>query len=451
MGEPTDAGLTNRHLLRNLLHLSWPLTVSETLGMLVPAVDMVWIGKLGAEAIAGVGMAGAVSAVVMSLVAGITTGLRANVARLTGGNQPETAAHMVKQAFILALGFTLLIAVAGAFFARSLLTALGLEARAVSEGTAYLRPMLLATPVFTLRLIAETAMQASGDAVTPMKITVFHRLLHAALSPLLVFGWLTFPELGVSGAAWAPIVGQSIAFLLALWVFATGRTRLRLAPVELRIVPRDIWRIVKIGLPTGATFVLNDLGSMAIMWIMVPFGTLAVAAHVISRRIEMVLFMPIAGIGLAAGILSGRYLGAKKPEYAVKTGWLAAGLATAVMIIGSIVILIFAEPVVRIFNSETGLVAMGGVFLRISTVSLSVVGLIIVFMQCLNGVGDTVPPMLSLSLSMWLVTIPLAYFLPQFIDTTVFGVRWMLVSMALVSATALTIYFHAGRWKSRAI
>ncbi|MDP2919360.1 MAG: MATE family efflux transporter [Dehalococcoidia bacterium] len=449
MDKTTNTDLTNRHILSRLLGLSWPLTVSETLGMLVPTIDMVWIGKLGTEAIAGVGIAIFANAVVMSLVSGITTGLRATIARLAGRNEPEIANHMMKQTLVFTLGFTLIIAIAGAFSARSLLELLGLEATAVNEGTSYLRPMFLAMPVFSMRLVAETSMQASGDALTVMKITVLHRLLHAVLSPLLVFGWLSFPRLGVSGAAWAPIIGQSIALILALWILFTGRTKLHLTLNSLRIAPRDMWRVVKIGMPTAVTFVLNDLGSMVIAWIMIPFGTMAVAAHVISRRIEMVLFMPIAGLGLAAGILSGQYLGARRPDYVVKSGWLAAGLATAFMVSGSLIILVFAEPIVGIFNSEPGLVTMGGTFLRIATVSFSMIGFIIVFMQCLNGVGDTVPPMVIMGASMWLVTIPLVYFLPGFIDSTVFGVRWMLLSMPLLSATALTTYFHLGKWKSR--
>jgi putative MATE family efflux protein len=449
--EANAKGTPESGILRKLLSLSWPLTVSETLAMLVPTIDMVWIGKLGAEAIAGVGIAGTATAVVMSSISGITTGLRATVARLTGSNEQEAAAHMVKQAFVFALLYTLLIAIAGALFSRSLLTALGLDAKAVDEGGGYLRLMLMATPLFTFRVMTETTMQASGDAVTPMKITVFHRILHAVLSPLLVFGWLSFPKLGVSGVAWAPIISQSIALLVALWVLSTGRTKLRLTLTTIRIVPRDIWRLVKISIPTAIGFTQNDLGQMVIGWIMIPYGTVAVAAHVLSRRIEMVLFMPISGLGLASGILTGQYLGIKRPDVAAKNGWLSAGIATAIGVTSALAVLLFAGPIVRIFNTEPALVAMGTTFARIGCISYAVIGVIIIFLNCLNGAGDTVPPMLILFTCLWLVGIPLVYFLPRFAGITVFGVRWMLQSIAVLTAIAMTAYFRSGRWTSRSI
>ena len=449
--EAKSLDLPEKGILRRLFSLSWPLTISETLAMLVPTIDIVWIGKLGAGAIAGVGIAGTVTAVVMSSISGLTTGLRATVARLTGGNEQETAGHMVKQAFIIALLYTLAIAIAGVLFARSLLTALGLEAAAVDEGAAYLRLMLMATPIFTFRMLAESAMQASGDAVTPMKITVFHRLLHAALSPLLVFGWLFFPRLGVTGVAWSPIIAQSIALLLGLWVLSTGRTRLRLSLTSIRIVPRDMWRLIRISIPTSIAFTQNDLGQMVIGWIMIPYGTVAVAAHVISRRIEMVLFMPISGLGLASGILTGQYLGVKRPDVAARNGWLSAGVATVWGIVSALAVVLFAGPIVRVFNTEPGLVTMGATFARIGCVSYSLIGVIVVFLNCLNGAGDTVPPMIIMSACLWVVGIPLVYFLPRYLGLTVYGVRWMLQSIAVLTVVSMTAYFQSGRWKSRAI
>lgn len=438
-------------ILRKLFSLSWPLTVSETIAILVPAIDIVWIGRLGAEAIAGVGIAGTASAVVMSSISGLTTGLRATVARLTGSGQHEVAVHMLKQAFVIALLYTLVIAIAGVLFARSLLAALGLEAKAVEEGAPYLRLMLVATPLFTLRMLAESAMQASGDAVTPMKITVFHRLLHAVLSPVLVFGWLFFPRFGVTGVAWSPIIAQSIALLLGLWVLSTGRTKLRLTFKSIRVVPSDMWRLVKVSLPTSIAYTQNDLGQMVIGWIMIPYGTLAVAAHVVSRRIEQVLFMPISGLGLASGILTGQYLGVKRPDIAARNAWISAGIAAAFGVASATAVLLFASPIVGIFNSEPGLVAMGATFARIGSLSYALIGVIVVFLNCLNGAGDTVPPMIIMITCLWVVGFPLVYFLPGFIHTTVYGVRWMLQSIAVITAVGMVTYFQAGRWKARRI
>jgi len=438
-------------ILRRLVSLSWPLTVSEFLGILVPVIDMVWIGKLGAEAIAGAGMAASVAAVIMSSISGLNIGLRATVSRLVGAGDHDGAVHMLKQAFVIALVFTAVVAVAGGLLSRPLLSTFGLEAKAVDQGTPYLALMLAATPLFTCRLLAEAAMQASGDAVTPMKITVAHRILHAGLSPALVFGWLFFPELGVRGAAWAPIAAQSVALALGLWVLTTGRTRLRLKLLPLRVVRRDIWRLVKLSAPTSVAFMQNDLGQTVIGWIMVPFGTTAVAAHVVARRIEQVLFMPISGLGLASGILTGQYLGIKRPDIAAKNGWIAAGIAASFGLVSAAAVLLFAPSIVGVFNSEPGLVGMATSFARIGSWSYALIGVIVVFLTCLNGAGDTVPPMLIMAGCLWLIGIPLAFFLPRATGMSVYGLRWMLQSIAVLTAAGFVVYYQSGRWKTRKI
>jgi putative MATE family efflux protein len=450
MGTDTRA-LSQTGLLRRLLSLSWPLTVSESLGMLVPAVDMVWIGRLGSGAIAGVGIAGTVTMVVMDTVAGLMTGLRASVARLSGSGQHGAAAHILGQAFIVGLLYTAVIAVAGWVFSASLLTVFGLEEAAASQGAAYLRLMAVAAPIFTLRLLAESAMQASGDAITPMKITLLNRLLNAALSPLLVFGLLAFPRLGVTGVAWSAIVAQSVALILGLGVLLAGRTRIRLTLAWPRPAPRDMWRLLRVSAPAAFAFTENDLGGLVIGWIMVPFGTVAVAAHVISNRIQQVLYVPLAGLGMASGILAGQYLGVRRPDLASKTAWMAAGIAAAFGLAAGLVVLLFASPIAGIFGQEPGLITMAAAFARIGCPGYVLIGVVIVFLNCLNGTGDTVPPMAIMFTSMWLIGIPLVLLVPRFADVGVYGLRWLLQSIAVLTAAGMAVYFKAGRWKRRVI
>jgi len=208
---------------------------------------------------------------------------------------------------------------------------------------------------------------------------------------------------------------------------------------------------VKIGLPASIMGIQSNLGQFVLMWFMVPFGTLAVAAHTLCQRVEMVLFMPGVGFGLAAGVLAGQNLGAHQPQRAERSGWLAAGFAEGITVTCSVAILLWAERIVGIFSTEPGLIEVASTFLRIATSGYLVLGAIIVFMQCLSGIGDTLPPMLFALLIVWGVQLPLAYLLPRVTDLGIYGVRWAMVAGILVGAVAYTIYFRLGRWKRKSV
>jgi Na+-driven multidrug efflux pump len=209
--------------------------------------------------------------------------------------------------------------------------------------------------------------------------------------------------------------------------------------------------MVKVGIPASITGMERNLANFVLLWFVVPFGTFAVAAHSLVQRIDAFIHMPAMGVGQAAGILAGQNLGAGQPERAEKTGWTAAGLYTGVTVIGSVVIWFWAENIVRIFNAEPGLVEIAGTFLRIEIVSYLVFGVVVTLMTCLNGVGDTMIPMLATLLTMWLVQVPLAYYLPRVTDLGVYGIRWGIVSGIVMRAVIYTIYFKRGRWKRKKV
>jgi Na+-driven multidrug efflux pump len=187
------------------------------------------------------------------------------------------------------------------------------------------------------------------------------------------------------------------------------------------------------------------------MKLVVPFGTFAVAAHSLVQRVDMFLHMPAMGFGQGSGVLAGQNLGAGKPERAERTGWLAAGLFTCVMVVGSVVIWFWAEKVVGVFNAEPSLVEIASTFLRIEIVSYMVFGVVVVLTQCLNGVGDTMIPMVTTLVTMWGVQVPLAYFLSRTTNLGVYGVRWGIVTAIAGRAVIYATYFKMGRWKRKQV
>ncbi|MFC2069967.1 MATE family efflux transporter, partial [Chloroflexota bacterium] len=215
--------------------------------------------------------------------------------------------------------------------------------------------------------------------------------------------------------------------------------------------PGIIRRIVRIALPSSISTMERPFAQTVLMLIIIPFGTLSVAAHTIIQRFEMMLITPGMAIGMAAGVLAGQNLGAAQPERAEKTGWLAVAFSTIFTIIFCMVIFLWAESVVGIFSADPGVIEIASKFVRIATVGFLVMGLGITLMQCISGTGDTLPPMLITTFGMWAIEVPLAFILPKVGNLGVFGVRWATVIGLLARATADVIYFKSGRWKRKRV
>jgi putative MATE family efflux protein len=450
-GVALERDWTRGSIVRNLLSLSWPMILNESLWVVGTTVDMIWVGKLGAASIAGVGVAGMVVWLLMAARWGLSTGTRAMIARFIGAGDAGGANHVAQQAFIISAIYSVVVMSIGIFLAESLLTLFGLELDVVAEGAAYLRIQLIGSVGMSLWVMGEGIMQASGDAVTPMKVTIIARGFHLLIDPFLILGWWIFPRWGVTGAAVANLIAYTLGMILTLWFLFSGRSRLRLSLRNFRFDLNTIWRIVKIGVPASIMGMARTFGRTMLLWFMTPFGTLAVAGHALAQRLEMFLYMPGWGLGMAAGVLVGQNLGARQPGRAERSGWLAAGLMTGFMVICALLVLIWAENIIRIFNADPGLVSVASTFIRIEAAGYLVMGLVAVLQMSISGAGDTVPPMLISLLMIWVLQIPLAFFLPQVGNLGMYGVRWAIVAGNVAGAVAYTIYFKLGRWKRKKV
>ncbi len=446
-----DRDWTKGNIFRNLWSLAWPMIITDSFWAVGLTVDMIWVGKLGAASIAGVGVAGIIVMLAMAARWGLSAGTRAMVARFIGAGDEKGANHVAQQAFVISGIYAIIMATIGVFFAEPILSLVGLEADVVVEGAAYLRIQFVGSAAMSFWMMGEAIMRASGDAVTPMKVTIIARFVHLVLAPFLIFGWWIFPRWGVSGAATANLVGYSLGMALTLWVLFTGRSRLWLTLRDFHLAPNIIWRIVKIGIPASVMGIQRTFGRFVLVWVMTPFGTLAVAAHTLAQRIEMFLYLPGWGMGMAAGVLVGQNLGAAQPERAEKGGWLAVGLVEGFMLICAVAVLLWAESIIGIFSTEAGLVEIASTFIRIEAAGYLVVGFVAVLPLCISSAGDTLPPMLFSLLMIWVVLLPLAFFLPQVTNLGVYGVRWAIVASVVAGAVAYTTYFRMGRWKRKKV
>jgi putative MATE family efflux protein len=410
---------------------------------------MIWVGRLGPASVAGVGIASSAITVAFSALTGLVWGVRAVVSRFVGARDWEGANHATRQAFVVLAVCSVIMSIAGILLTGPILSIFHVNPDVVAAGSVYLRIQFLGIITMALRLITEGTMQASGDAMTPMKIGLTFRAVHLVLCPTLVFGLGPFPTMGVAGAAVTNVVSQGLGGILGLWVLFTGRTGLRLTLNNFRIDFKMIWRMLKVGFPNMVTGTQHFLCVLVLTWLIAPFGTMAVAAHTLWQRLDQVLVTMGMGVGASAGVLGAQNLGANKPDRAAKSGWWAAGLDMAIMVVGSIAMLLFAEHMVTIFTSDPELIKMTATFLRISSAGYLVLGLNLVFMQYLVGVGDTLNALIIELIRAWVVQISLAFVLSRYTSLGVYGVRWAMVAGFVFGGLVFTLYFRLGKWKHR--
>jgi putative MATE family efflux protein len=450
-GPPLTRDWTKGSIIKNILLLSWPMIVLNALYSANLILEMIWVGQLGAASIAGVGVGGFVVLLVIAVNTGFGAGQRAMIARFVGRGDVVAANHTLGQAFIISAIYGAIITLVGILFAEPILNIFGLNTDTTAQGILYLRTVLIGWFTEAFWMTSLSSMQASGDSVTPMKAAIFLRLSNAALCPFMVLGWWIFPRLGVMGAGLTYVIATGLGMVIGLWIFFTGKTRLRLTLKDLRPDPKFMWRILKIGIPASAMGVGKSFGDLIMTGFMIPFGTMSLAGHNLIARLESFVNMSAMGLSNGSSVLVGQNLGVGQPQRASRTGWLALGLVEGFMIICAMVLLLWSSNIIGIFNVESELLNLGVVFLRIAVAGYLGMAVVNVLQACISGAGDTLPPMIISMAMLWAVQLPLAFLLSRFTGLGALGVRWAIMIGFAVGAVAYLVYFRIGRWKSKKV
>jgi putative MATE family efflux protein len=339
------------------------------------------------------------------------------------------------------------MAIIGALFAEEIISLVHPSPDVMAIGAVYLRINFIGSAAMGFRMMMDAIMQASGDSMNPMWITIVYRIFHVALSPFLIFGLWIFPKMGVTGAATTSVISQSLGVFLGINVLFSHRSRLRLSFKKFAFDTSLVWRIVRIGFPALVSGIQRNLNQFFLQIFIAPFGTLALAAHTVNQRFEMFMFMPAMAFGMGAGVLVGQNLGANQPQRAEKSAWLAVAMVEAIGLIASAALFIWNQPAISIFGSDPELIAIGGDFLRIAIIGYLFLGFSSVLMNALQGAGDTVPTMVFSIVTVWVITIPLAYYFHFQQGWGMYGIRWAMTASTVAGAAANLIYFRTGRWK----
>lgn len=439
--------ITRGPLLRALSMLSAPMLVSALLQNLQSVIDLFWVGRLGPRAVAAVAMSGTILMVLFPMLMGMSLGTVALVARAMGAERYEEASAAAGQSLFLALVMGIVFGLLGWVFTPHLFALLGAEAEVLPDGYAYLRISLLGSLTSFVLFIGNAALQGAGDTVAPMLVMALANVLNMVLDPLFIFGIGPLPPLGVSGAALATVLAQAAAAAMSVRMLLSGRLRLH---VRLRqLLPRLglSWRILRIGIPGSGQMLSRSLMSLVLMRVVAGCGTLAVAAYGTGMRFHMITIMPAFALGGAAATMVGQNLGAGNPARARRAAWLAALVGVGLMVLAALFFALFAGPLIRVFNRDPQVVAIGAGYLRTVSPFYVFAALAIVLGRALNGAGDSMAPMAITVLSLWGLQVPLALYFSATWASKTQGIWWAIVAATILHGLLTTVWFETGRWK----
>ena len=273
---------------------------------------------------------------------GLDVAMQSMVARAVGARQIDLASRIAIQSVVMTVLVSLVLMSVGIGLTSTLLSIVAVSDEVIAITVVYLQLQFVGTAVQGFRQSTGSALQASGDALTPMKATLLARGVHLALSPVMIFGWLGFPEMGIPGAAMANIVAQAVGAVWNIYALFTGTSRLQLS---LRGFSPDfaiIWRQIKIAVPASGTQLERGLSELVLVRVVAPFGDIALSAYALTRRLERLTHIGSMGLGRASGILVGQNLGANLPERARSTVRWAMAYVFAIR--GSAGVILFLFP-----------------------------------------------------------------------------------------------------------
>lgn len=442
--------LTEGDLFRGLITIAAPIVAGNVLQSGLELVDLFFVGRLGAEAIAGVAMSTSIVMVLMTVIIGIVTANTAFVSRYYGAKNYDMVAKGVSHTLILGLIFSILLSVVGILYAEDMLLLLGAEPSVALLGASYLAVLFTGSVTLVELWVINSSFQSCGDATTPMLLVVLANILNIALDPLLIFGYGVVPACGVAGAAYATVISRSVAFTIAFALLLSGKTPI---PFSLRTKFEFplAWRLIRVAVPNSVQSGLRSVTFLAMMAIVAVFGTAAISAYGIVGRLELVALMPGFGIATATAVIVGQNLGAKKPERAEAGVRLSALMNGGFMAVMGAAFYLAAPAIVEIFDPSGASTEIGVSYMQTVAPFYVFIAVAIILGFALNGAGDTKKPMYATLFSMVLFQVPLACILPEFLGIGIAGV-WLAVICGAILQTGIlfTMYRHGG-WKSTVI
>ena len=444
--------LTEGPILKSLLSLSVPIIATNLLHTAYQLTDTFWVGRLGASAIAAISISFPIIFFLIAWGGGMAMAGSILVAQYKGKGDQKAVNHIATQSLLSVLVIAIFIALIGYFFSPLLIKLMGATPEVNEGAVSYLKISFIGIIFQFICIAFQSILRGVGNVKLPMFIVLGTVLLNLFLDPLFIFGWKSFPALGISGAALATISTQAIAAIAGLIVLFRDRSGIQMERKDIRPDFSLIWKMFKLGLPASIEQSSRSVLMIIMMFLVVGFGTVITAAYGMGHRMLSLAIIPTIGLSMATSTLIGQNMGAGKINRAEKVAKISALTAFVVLTLLGVLMFVLATPLVKMFMpGETEALVHSVLFLRIMSFILGFIGIQQVLSGALRGAGSTLAAMILTLVSLWALLLPLAYLLSQHTGLKELGI-WIAFPITDVIAAIITIlWFARGSWKKKKI
>ena len=432
---------TTGSLRRAVLLLAIPMILETCLESVFALVDIFFVGKLGKEATATVGLTESVLTIVYSVAMGLSMAATAMVARRIGEKKPEAAAHAAMQSLVLSLGVTVLMSLTGALLAPQILRVMGGGPETVAIGTPFTRIQFGFSAVIVLLFLINGIFRGAGYAAMAMWSLTLANTCNIILCPILIHIY------GLPGAAMATSIGRGVGVLFQLYHLFRGSPKLPKLRWDIKADLAVIRELMKVALTGTAQLLINSASWIVLVRLIAQFHEDAISGYQVAIRVVIFFLLPAWGMSNAAATLVGQNLGAGLPDRAVKSVRTAAIYNGVFMGVVTLIFLFAARPIVAFLNKDPNIQALAIEALRVISLGYVFYGVGMVLTSAFNGAGDTRTPTIINLCCFWGFQIPLAWLLANKLG---FGPEGVFAAIPVTESTLTVVsfvIFRRGRWK----
>ncbi len=431
--------------------LAIPMVLEMVMESLFALSDVFFVARLGAAAVATVGLTESMMIVVYTLAMGLSISGTAVVARRIGEKDADGAGRAAVQAILLGALIATAVAITGALMAPTLLRFMGAGDDVLATGTMFTRVMLGGSATAFLLFVVNATFRGAGDAAVSMRVMWLANGINIALGPMLIFGIGPFPELGVTGAAVATTIGRGTGLLYAMSRLVRGSGNLRVRRAHLVIEPQTMLSMLRLSVNGTFQVLVGSLSWIVLVRFMAVFGSAAMAGYTIAVRMVMFAMLPAWGLGNAAATMVGQALGAKDPDRAEQAVWTAARYNVAFLGLMGLIFGVFAPAIVRGFTSDPAVSTVAVDGLRLMALGFPMFAFGMVLTQSFNGAGDTATPTRINIGVFWVFEIPLAWALARYSPLGFHAIFASITAAYSVLAAVSFVMFRRGAWRAKRI
>ncbi len=390
MNRQNITDLTRGSIPRNLIRLSTPIIVGMALFTLYFLVDLYFVGRLGPDAVAAVSISGNAFFVILGLAFVLGTGGMALMGRAVGRRVMADAAEVFRQTLILTVLTGLLVSILGLMAASPYIRYFGGRGESFIWGVEYFRIFSVSFFFILLLQVLMSCFRGLGNTKTPMFINLQSVVLNMILDPILIFGLVGVPQMGVQGAALASLISQVYAVAVYAYLIFIKNVPLNIHGVW-RPKAAIIKRSLAIGVPSGFTYFLLAINMLITYRVVAPFGTEALASIGIGFRILQSIYLPVVALTSAMAAMAAQNFGARRIPRIYQTFWAGWGISSGIMVLGTLLCLLFPAFLVGVFNSDRAVIAYGTTYLTVMGLGNILVGTIMCVSAVFQGIGKTYP------------------------------------------------------------